>query len=94
MDTNDVVAVAVENTLVAQTYGNRPNKLYGRIPGSEHPDQSSGVKQRYRGEKNISVDMGDSAGLLWIWVAVLASVITSMVVEKRDPSSFRDVELA
>ena len=27
-------------------------------------------------------------------MAVLASIITSMVVEKRDPSSFRDVEIA
>ena len=32
--------------------------------------------------------------LAWIWVAVLASIITSMVVEKRYPFSFRDVEIA
>ena len=31
---------------------------------------------------------------VWIWVTVLASTRTSMVVEKRDASSSRDVEVA
>ena len=32
--------------------------------------------------------------LAWTWVAVLASIITSMIIEKKNVPSFRDVENA